>query len=342
MKFNINWTKEDLKKIPKRNLRVFTTFACGGGSSYGYKLNGLFVEHSNDIDVEMIQIYKRNHVDIADYPIKQYHCDIRELKNQIDPSIIGTIDILDGSPPCSSFSMAGKREKDWGKKKVFREGQAEQTLDDLFFKFLDFADYLKPKVIIAENVKGMLAGNAMTYTKNVMKKFDEIGYSVQLFLLNSATMGVPQKRQRVFFIASRKELNYPKLSMEFNEQPITFGEIRSLIGDEPTEHTKSVLGYYKKTDKCLGDINIRINGKNTQFTSMILKDDEVTNTVTSTGDDYRAFDKMKCSQMDFTKRQSFPLDYDYMGLSAKYVTGMSVPPIMMGQVVAKMLEQWKM
>jgi DNA (cytosine-5)-methyltransferase 1 len=47
------------------------------------------------------------------------------------------LDILDGSPPCSSFSMAGNREKDWGKEKKFREGQAEQVLDNLFFDFID-------------------------------------------------------------------------------------------------------------------------------------------------------------------------------------------------------------
>lgn len=337
MKFNINYTLKDLKNIPKRDINVFTTFACGGGSTMGYKLNGLNVKWVNDIDPEMAKIYQANH-----HPENYYLCDIRDLKNKIDPSIIGKVDILDGSPPCSSFSMAGKREKDWGKKKVFKEGQAHQVLDDLFFRFLEFADYLKPKVIIAENVKGMLAGKAQTYTRNVIRKFDELGYNVQLFLLNSASMGVPQKRERIFFIASRKDLNLPKLTnFTFNEKPITFGEIRSANGKEPTEHAKAVLIYYKKGDKCLGDINMRINKKNTQFTQMILADDQVTNTVTSTGNDYRAFDKMECSDEDYTKRQSFPLDYDYLGLSAKYVTGMSVPPIMMAHVIAKVLEQWK-
>lgn len=336
MKFNINYTLQDIKKIPKKDINVFTTFACGGGSTMGYKLNGLNVKWVNDIDPQMAKIYQQNH-----HPENYYLCDIRDLKSKIDPSIIGKVDILDGSPPCSSFSMAGNREKDWGKKKVFKEGQAHQILDDLFYKFLDFADVIKPKVIIAENVKGMLHGKAQMYVRNIIKKFDEIGYNVQLFLLNSASMGVPQKRERVFFIASRKELNLPKLKMEFNEKPITFGEIRSDVGVEPTEHGKSILSYYKKTDKSLADIVKRINGKNTGFTSMILKDNQVSNTVTSSGDDYRAYDKMKCSDIDFTKRQSFPLDYDYMGLSTKYVTGMSVPPIMMAQIVSELLKQWK-
>lgn len=337
MKFNINYTLSDIAKVPKKDINVFTTFACGGGSTMGYKLNGLHVKWVNDIDPEMAKIYQKNH-----HPENYYLCDIRDLKNQIPPGLVGNVDILDGSPPCSSFSMAGNREKDWGKKKVFKEGQAEQVLDDLFFRFLDFADYLKPKVIIAENVKGMLAGKAKVYTKNVMKRFDQIGYNVQLFLLNSASMGVPQKRERIFFIASRKELNLPKLKMDFNEKPITFGQIRSAHGKEPTEHTKNVLKYYRKGDSDLGVINLRINKKNTQFTQKILADDQVSNTVTSTGNDYRAFDKLECSDEDYTKRQSFPIDYDYMDLSAKYVTGMSVPPIMMAQIVSKLLEQWNL
>ena len=52
------------------------------------------------------------------------------------PKELYNLDILDGSPPCSSFSTAGIREKGWGKLKKFREGQAKQILDDLFFEFV--------------------------------------------------------------------------------------------------------------------------------------------------------------------------------------------------------------
>ena len=69
------------------------------------------------------------------------------------PEELYHLDILDGSPPCSTFSMAGQREENWGKNKKFREGQASQILDDLFFEFIDLAAILKPKIVIAENVK---------------------------------------------------------------------------------------------------------------------------------------------------------------------------------------------
>ena len=333
MQYNINWKLTDLQQ--NKNLNVFTTFACGGGSTMGYKLNGLKVKWVNDIDPQMEKIYKSNH-----NPENYYLCDIRELKSKIDPSIIGKVDILDGSPPCSSFSMAGNREKDWGKEKVFREGQAKQILDDLFFKFLDFAEYLQPKVIIAENVKGMLIGNGKKYTQNVLKRFDEIGYNVQLFLLNSAIMGVPQKRERVFFIASRKDLMLPKLKLEFNEQPIRFGNIRSKTGQPVTDHVKTLMKYYRKGDKSMANIVKRINGKLSGFTSMIIDDNKVSNTVISTGNDYRAFDKLECSEEDYIRRQTFPLDYNFQKAGVKYVCGMSVPPIMMAQIINQILKQW--
>ena len=91
--------------------------------------------------------------------------------------------------------MAGSREKACGKEKHFREGQSKQVLDDLFFHFIDTAKKLKPKVVVAENVKGLVIGKAKGYVKQIFKKFDEAGYDVQLFLLNAAFMGVPQKRE---------------------------------------------------------------------------------------------------------------------------------------------------
>ena len=61
--------------------------------------------------------------------------------------------------------MAGNRGKDWGKEKKFREGQSKQVLDTLFFDFIDLAKKLQPKVVIAENVKGVLLGEAKDYVK---------------------------------------------------------------------------------------------------------------------------------------------------------------------------------
>ena len=78
--------------------------------------------------------------------------------------------------------MAGTREKDWGKEKKFREGQALQVLDNLFFDFIDLAKELQPKIVVAENVKGLLQGGAKSYVRQIYRDFDLAGYYCQHFL----------------------------------------------------------------------------------------------------------------------------------------------------------------
>ena len=149
---------------------------------------------------------------------------IRELIGAELPEELFGIDVLDGSPPCSTFSMVGSREKAWGKEKYFREGQAKQVLSDLFFDYLDLVEYLKPKVAVAENVKGMIAGNARGYAKMVMARFVEIGYRPQLFLVNAADCGVPQKRERVFFCAVRRDVSSKALKLAPASRWVSAGE----------------------------------------------------------------------------------------------------------------------
>jgi DNA (cytosine-5)-methyltransferase 1 len=226
------------KGITPNNLKIFSTFICGGGSTMGYKLAGYNHLGGVEIDPEVADVYKENHS-----PKYLFNEDIRDfvLRNDL-PDELFHLDILDGSPPCSSFSMAGNREKDWGKEKLFREGQAMQTLDDLFFDYIALAKKLQSKVVIAENVKGLIQGNAKSYVHKIKKGFEDAGYNVQLFLFNAASMGVPQKRERVFFICSRKDLNFPLLKLKFNEKPITIHEIEkdniNLIGNELSEAYK--------------------------------------------------------------------------------------------------------
>lgn len=216
-----SWSLENLKNVKKNGLKVFSCFACGGGSTMGYKLAGFDVIGCNEIDPKMNAMYVNNH-----HPKYNFNIDIRDLINWGLPDELYNLDILDGSPPCSVFSMAGKREKGWGIEKTFREGQKKQRLDDLFFYFIDLAKKLKSKVVVAENVRGLLLKKAKGYVNEILKRFDKAGYDVQIFLLNSAKMGVPQTRERTFFIARRKNLNFPKISFNFNENPIKYGKFK--------------------------------------------------------------------------------------------------------------------
>jgi DNA (cytosine-5)-methyltransferase 1 len=287
-----------------------------------------------------MEVYRKNN-----HPKYPYLMDVRDFLKIPDadlPEELFHLDILDGSPPCSVFSTAGEREKGWNKEKVFREGQAKQKLDDLFFYFIQIAEKLKPRVVIAENVSGLLKGNAKGYVNEIFKAFDAAGYKTQLFLLNAAFMGVPQKRERCFFIAQRKDQGFQKLKLQFAEKPILFGEVRSEHGKpiDPETQTYKLLQMRRPGDRCLGDINMRWKGKNTGFTVNIVSDQDVSCTLTSGGGMFRDYDACGFSDDDFRNIQTFPQDYDFGDQSAQYICGMSVPPVMMAQIATEVHQQW--
>jgi DNA (cytosine-5)-methyltransferase 1 len=337
-RFSYKWYLKD--GYPQKNgLKVFGTFICGGGSTMGYKLAGFEHLGGVEIDPQVADVYKTNHD-----PKYLFVEDIREFANRTEfPEDLYNLDILDGSPPCSSFSMAGNREKDWGKEKVFREGQAKQRLDDLFFDYIKLAKKLQPKVVIAENVKGMLQGNAKTYVKRVKDEFEKAGYKVQLFLLNAASMGVPQKRERVFFICQRNDLNFPKLELKFNEESIKLGEfIDSSKGLNLSKDGKLYSDWLQRieTDKNFGDICLRTEKKQKSFGRVLIKKNDYAPTIVS-GNQYIYFDEFKeISNQDIQQIGSYPLDYNFKKIEPKYLIGMSVPPVMTAQIATEIYNQW--
>lgn len=335
-----DWSLKDLKDVKKNGLKVFSCFSCGGGSSMGYKLTGFDLLGNVEIDPQMMKIYRKNHN--PKYPFLMGVQDFKKIPNEELPKELFDLDILDGSPPCSAFSMAGSREKSWGVKKKFREGQAEQNLDDLFFEFLDVVAKLNPKVVVAENVKGLVQGKAKGYVKLIVKRFKKLGYKVQIFLLNAASMGVPQKRERVFFIAHRKELGYPKLKLVFDDKPITYGEIKIDKGKPINKDTKTYVLWTKRKgkDKCFGDITKREEGKASWFNAKLIKDNMVCNTIASGGDYFRMDIPYRISDMDIIRISTFPRDYNFLDTDVKYVCGMSVPPVMMKKISEQIYLQW--
>jgi DNA (cytosine-5)-methyltransferase 1 len=350
-KFPYKWTLKNAN-FTKDKGKVFSCFACGGGSTMGYKLAGFDVIGCNEIDPKMMKAYRANH-----NPKYSFLEPIQDFKNRDNlPAELYELEILDGSPPCSSFSMAGNREKDWGKEKKFREGQAEQVLDTLFFDFIDLAEKLKPKVVVAENVKGLLLGNAKSYVIEIYKAFERAGYIVQHWLLDASKMGVPQRRERVFFIALRKDLAppfmvrkdlftmVPGLTLEFNETRIKFGKIRTPNGiDKSGTDRGELIKLAIPSDKNISSINERVNNKVSGFNAAICHDNEVRPTIPSGETDWRFFDKKACSDLDYIRAGTFPEDYNFFKTSescVKYMVGMSVPPVMTAQIASEIFKQW--
>ena len=310
----------------------------------GYKLAGCDVVAACDIDKEMAEHYKANH-----HPVNYFLMPIKGLLDE-DLSQFINIDILDGSPPCSTFSMAGNREKDWGKEKKFREGQSVQVLSDLFFDFLDVAEVIKPKVIIAENVKGMIAGNAKGYCRMIFARLREMGYKPQLFLLNAADCGVPQKRERVFFCALRNDINKPELQITTNCRWITAGEATADLQELTEEERKASAPtgidklYWAQTPPGISYSKtcMRMHGKNSYFNQKRLHKDQPCNTIPGNAGGINHWAEMRKITFREAKRlASFPDDYwaktDRIG---KYMIGMSVPPKMMEVIARAVCKQW--
>lgn len=329
------WWLKDIKPPADDAPTVFSTFACGGGSSMGYKRAGFRVIGNCEIDPKIAKVYERNL-----HPQYSYVMDLREFNTLDDlPEELYHLDVLDGSPPCSTFSMAGSREKAWGVEKQFAEGQKLQRLDDLFFTYLDTVEKLQPKAFVAENVTGLLLGNAKGYVNEILKRTREIGYDVQLFKLNAAFMGVPQRRERVFFIGNR--MGFGKLSLRFDERPILFGQVRSHESGKPlSDSLAKVMPYYRKSDCTLGDASERAYGKRKFFTYVVVHDDEVSNTLVASDSLIRGCDRTMFSDEDCRAVSTFPQDYDFANGKTHFLTGMSVPPSMMANIAHEIRTQW--
>jgi len=342
---NISWQLSELSKVEKKPIKVMSTFSCGGGSSMGYKLNGFDVIAANDIDPEMQYHYIQNLK-----PKHYFLCPVNSLIKQKLPKELFNLDILDGSPPCSTFSMAGNREKDWGVSRHFQEGQAKQVLSDLFFDFIELADHLRPKVIIAENVKGMIMGNAKGYVKKVKQKIMEAGYTCQIFLVNAADCGVPQNRQRIFFCCLRNDIVKPKLKLIFNQKKITVSEafkgVQNLtpLEVQNTKPYKNDLKYYHHTPmgQNYEKAAVKLEMKKKNWSFIRLHKDKPSNTVTAASGTLKHYSECRSLTFrEFKRLGSFPDDYkaktDKIG---KYMVGMSVPPFMTQQISLQIYKQW--
>ena len=318
---------------PKNGLKVFSCFACGGGSTMGYKLAGCDVIGDCELDKRMNDIYVKNH-----HPKYNYLMDIRDFNNLDDlPEELYHLDILDGSPPCSTFSMAGEREDAWGKEKKFREGQKVQTLDDLVFVFIETVAKLKPKVAIMENVEGLLLGSAWKYVKQIYKMFHDIGYKVRHELLKGEDMGVPQTRHRVFFIATRLDFDLQDIDLKFYYEPIRYGDFK-------TNHEKIAKGKMSEAIKqilpneAVNECMMRIYGVNSGITHRVVRENDVYPTQIAGHGDIWTVKGNHPSDEDVLHAQTFPEDYDLGIEKSEYICGMSVPPLMIKRLVTRLID----
>lgn len=339
--FSHNWKMSDGYPAPgiqPNGLKVFGTFICGGGSTMGYKLAGFDHLGGVEIDPKVSAIYADNH-----HPQYLYTEDLRDFNRREDlPAELYQLDLLDGSPPCSTFSMAGSREKAWGKEKVFAEGQALQTLDDLVFVYCETIKKLRPKTFILENVSGLARGNAKSYLRRIFDTMQNSGYKCQVFLLNAASMGVPQIRERTFVIGHRADWYFSELKLSFNETPIYFSQVMDKT-DTHRDMTDSVYALFEKvipSDTCAAHTRQRLGLKPTGFTQPWVAPHRVCQTLTTSSSFLTTYPR-ELNEKELKLVSTFPQDYQAPNKGRlRWLVGMSVPPIMTAQIAHQIALQW--
>ena len=202
----------------------------------------------------------------------------------------------------------------------------------------------------------LFRSNARDYVLKIYEAFEAAGYYVNHWLLDASTMGVPQRRERVFFLAIRKDIANPfleqidmfhigpKIHLKFDEPKIPFKQFREYNNYQypVTEFYKTLWDKRVDGDSSFANINDRERGRpNTGFGTNFLYENNVCGTLTSKKDCYCLFDEPRYTT-DFEAKciGSYPQDYDFCGNKPEYLIGMSVPPIMTAQIASRIYEQW--
>lgn len=194
----------EIAAMPWNGFNVVSTFAGCGGSSTGYRMAGFRVLLACEFIPAAQETYLANArpgTIVEGRDIRQVTAE--DILRQTGLKV-GELDVFDGSPPCASFSTAGKREKGWGEVKKYSD--SEQRSDDLFFEYARLIRGLQPKVFVAENVSGMVKGTAKGYFLEILAALKACGYRVSARLLDAQWLGVPQARQRIIFVGVRNDL----------------------------------------------------------------------------------------------------------------------------------------
>lgn len=177
----------------------------------------------------------------------------------------------------------------------------------------------------------MLFGNAREYLAEVFLRLRKIGYETQLFLLNSSFMGVPQARQRVFFVARMP--NIPSISMEFDEKQIPVSTAIDGIGGKRKPLTKTFAKLWRRTPP--GMSLSSAHPKGSFFNSMKLHPNKPAPTLTASSGQMHWDNPEILSGAEHAAIQTFPADYNFNGNDPVYICGMSVPPLMIQRVAGE-------
>lgn len=181
-----------------------TTFAGCGGSSTGYRWAGLDVRWASEFHPGAADSYEANWPGTT--------VDRRDVRNVKGAEVLAAcgvneLDLLDGSPPCQPFSMAGRREQNWNRAVDHSDGTInEGGSEDLVGEWVRLVREIQPRAAVMENVRGLTVGKAKGYLLGVLAELRSMGYRASARLLDAQWLGVPQRRVRLYVVAFRGDL----------------------------------------------------------------------------------------------------------------------------------------
>lgn len=311
-------------------LKVASLFCGCGGTDVGilgnfdfmgkhYSSNNTEIVYANDIEQSACDIFEKN------FGIKPDNRDIRTVKSDELPEF----DVLTGGFPCQSFSIVAQNPKRLGIKD-------EKGM--LFFEMCRILRDRQPKCFIAENVKGILTANKKEAFPLIIKEFENSGYDVKYTILNSATFGVPQKRERVIIVGFRKDLH---VDFEFPQTVIDkeddYVALKHCIDKDVSEKyffsDKAVAGMMKNRESMnkgrAQDVSKPCNTVGAHLAKVSLNS---TDPVLYTKGRYRRFTPREVARI-----QSFPEDFSLIGSEASQyrALGNAIPPVMLWHVANK-------
>ncbi len=330
--YSYEWYLKELPKPKEDAYNVFGTFISCGGTSLGAKLAGFNHLGGVEISEKIAAVYKKNL-----NPKYLFVEDIRDFKKKAIkkeiPDELYNLDILEGSPPCTTFSSCGEKQKSFGKLKTFAEGGKLQTLDDLVFEYVELACILKPKVVFFENVAGFKASYSKNHYSKVIKILSK-EFHLNEYLLNAKYMGLPQSRTRFFIVATRKDLGFLSLNLNYNEPIIPFSEFAEFA---------PMSNILKNEDKLRTFIESCKLGRKAPFTrddDGFFTQDKPLPCFTNKNSGWSVEYFRRPTHRERVLASSFPLDYDFCNkTNMLYGTAMCVPPLVAANIFTEIKTQ---
>ncbi len=284
----------------------------GGFSFLGKKYDprNFEIVWANDIDEPSCQTF-RNYFknDIVCGDITKI-LDGEEQESLFDKPMPKEVDVVLGGFPCQDFSHAGKRQGFNSKRGL------------LYLSMAEVINRTKPKLFVAENVKGLLTMDNGEAIKTIIKDFESLGYNVRYKLFTAADYGVPQVRERVIIVGTKKgvlppfEFPNPVLNKE------SWVSLKKAIGDlEPLEEGTAPNHYWSKAKKNNGQGNTTVSANKPGPTMRTEHHGNI---------EFHWNGKRRLSAREAARIQSFPDDFIfYPSTSSAYKQiGNAVPPVM--------------